>query len=519
MLLAQIPLHAGWLGDPAGRTLANPFHGTHAWAVEAVGSALWSGHWPDPTRLAGFPQLHHARYVGQAFLLVGAVLRPLVSGVVVANLAGWLGPALGAGAMVGLARRLHPAPTDAGLVLGGVAFGLAPVTLGAAASGQLENAQAWVLPLLLLTVPWAADRWARAPVVGVAWLLGALTSPYLAMAAALGAPWAAWRVGLRRVGPSAVGALGGLLLAGAWLDAGGYDAATHVFKPTWTGDGWPPLWGDPLPVADLDTLLTGVAAPQVKAMVLHQPYLGLAAGAAALLLGRERAAWAAPVALGALVALGPELGWDGAPVELAGQRLAMPAMVLRWLDLPVAHGGQYYRFAVLVWLGWGGMLAGARRPAPAVAAGLVVALDAGRAVSSVGLPWPCTALPATAWAAWAADPEPGGVVHVPTFSPHLTPNHPVRLAGVAVHGRPVADLPRAEAVPARSAGVQALDRCTRRGTACPLPDRIVLANEGFRYVVLDLPDVPEQVALRPRLEAAWGPPDGDVDGLVWWRTR
>ena len=174
MLLAQLPLHAGWLGDPAGVTLANPFHGVHAWAGSVVGESLWAGRWPNPTDAAGFPVLNRARYIGWAFLGVAAALHGWVSPLVVVNGAAILGPALGATALVAFARRLQPGAHPAALWAAGVLYGLAPVTLGAAASGQVENAQSWVLPLLLLLLwegcvrrlPWAgvvALGWAWAP--------------------------------------------------------------------------------------------------------------------------------------------------------------------------------------------------------------------------------------------------------------------------------------------------------------------------------------------------------------------
>ena len=309
----------------------------------------------------------------------------------------------------------------------------------------------------------------------------------------------------------------GLGLAGAWLDAASYDPGMDLFKPAYAASGWPDPWGDPPSAADLETLLAGLAPLQARAMVLHQGYLGLIAGGAALLLGRRRASWVPLVLCGTILAMGPELGLSGTPVTLGERHLALPAIVLRWLDLPVAHGGQYYRFIALAWLGWAGMLATARpRALLASGVGAAVALDALRAVAAPGLPWPTTALPSSAWQAWADDPVPGGVIHVPAFSPALTPNRPVRLAGSAVHGRPVSDMPRAEFVLSDHADVQALDRCTRRGEGCAPPSLSRLGAAGFRFAVLDLAEGAERTKLAPRLDAAWGPPAGEANALVWW---
>lgn len=517
VLALQIPLHAGWLSDPAGRTLANPFHGTHAWAVDVVGDALRAGEWPDPTDRAGFPATHRARFVGWAVLLIGVVAGPGVGAIAVVNLAAWAGPALGAAAMVALARHLEPQAGRSALVLGGVAYGLAPVGLGAALSGQLENTQTWVLPGLLLAVAWGAGRPGRAPVVAGVWAIGALTSPYLGMSAAAAAVWLGLRLGARRALPSAVGAAVGIALAGVWLDAGAYDPSADLFKPSFQATGWPDPWGDPPSVADLKTLLTGLAPLQTKAMVIHQSYLGVAAGLAALWVSRRRRAWLGPVVLGVVLAMGPELGLDGAAVELGGRRLALPGIAARWLDLPLAHGGQYYRFIAIAWLGWAGMLATSRlRSLPAAALGALLAADALRALASPGLPWPTVPLPTAPWSQWAADPLPGAVAHVPAFSPALTPNRPVRLAGGAVHGRPLSDMPRAEFVLSDHPALQTLDHCTRRGQGCPPPSLQTLGAAGFRYVVLDLPTGAERTRLAPRLERAWGTPAGSGAGLDWW---
>lgn len=510
-------MHAGWLPEPGGRTLANPFHGTHAWAVDVVGDALLTGSWPDPTDRAGFPDLHRARFVGWAVLLLGTLMSPLLGAVTVVNLSAWFGPAIGAAAMVALARRLEPDATHPGLVLGGVVYGLAPVGLGAAMSGQIENAQSWVLPVLLLAILHGAGRWGRAPLVALAWLLGALTSPYLGMAAAAAAVWLGLRIGIRRSLAPAVGAAVGIAIAGLWLDAGAYDPSSDLFKPSFQATGWPDPWGDPPAVADLKTLFTGSPTLQARAMVVHQTYLGMGAAAVALLLGRRRSAWAAPVLIGVVLALGPELGIDGQALEIDGRRLALPAMAARWLELPLAHGGQYYRFMAVAWLGWAGMLATCRLTAPpALGLGVLLAVDSLRTIAAPGLPWPTVDLPTAAWGAWAEDPRPGGVAHVPAFSPALTPNRPVRLAGGAVHGRPISDMPRAEFVLSDSPALQTLDRCTRRGQGCPPPTLATLGAAGFRFAVLDLPAGAERTRLGPRLEAAWGAPDGHADGLTWW---
>ena len=532
-LLAQLPAWWGWLADPGGRLLDNPFTGGHVWAADVVSDALWSGRWPDPTDQAGFPLPRQARFVGWAFLAAAAVLRPFLNANAVVHLAAWVGPALGAAALVWFARRLAPPGHPALQVAGGLLFGLSPVTLGAAVSGQVENTQTWLLPLLLGLTLAAAPRprlWLLLP---PCWALGALTSPYLAMLAALLAPWVAWRAWKEGTRPwmavtPLLLALASLALVGAWLDPGAFDPERDLYRPSYVGEGWPPLWVQPLPVADLDTLLTGRAALQVKSTVLHQPYLGLVLAPGALLLGGARRRLAAPVVLGLLLALGPRLAWDGGPVTVGGMELVLPAQVLRWLHLPLAHGGQYYRAIVLAHLGLAAMLVAGRASGRAAFAGapfvgaaalcLLGPLDALRAVSQPGLPWPTVDLPRQAWQALAQDPLPGAVLHLPMHSPQLRPNHPVRLAGHVVHRRALADLPRAWTDPPADpllARAWSASLATPGASPPPLAD---LAAAGFRYVVLDLPAIPERRSLHDRLRSAWGRPTGSADGLAWWVT-
>ncbi len=516
-LLLQLPLHAGWLLDPATTTLANPFHGVHGWAGDVIGGALWQGHWPDPTTQAGFPVQHRARYVAWAVMAVGPAAAAAVAALVV-NLSALLGPALGAVAMIRLLRRLEPDATPMGLWAAGLLFGLAPVSLGAAASGQIENAQSWVLPLLLLSLVQAGERPWRLLGVLPLWALGALTSPYLGMLAGFLAPWVAWRVGLRRSLPGLALAVGGLLLAQAWLRPGDFDAASDLFRPNFGSEGWPDLWSTPSPIADLDSLFLGQMDVQVRTFVVHQPYVGLILLLGALAWGRGRRAWLFPLLLGLILAMGPVLAWQGAPVLVAGRPLALPALALRWMDFPLARGGQYYRCALLAVFGLAGMLCRARPGGPLLAIGLLGSVDALRALAGAGLPWPVTPLPVEAWAQWQADPAPGAVLHLPFFSEHLQPNHPIRLAGHTVHGRALSDLPRASAQPPAHPLLQRLNLCTKKGEGCALPALSELDAVGFAFVVLDLAETPERASLALRLEQTWGPPTDSAAGLAWWRV-
>lgn len=525
-LLAQLPAWWGWLADPAGRLLDNPFTGGHVWAADVVSDALWRGDWPDPTDQAGFPGSRQARFVGWAFLSAAALLRPLFTASAVVHMAGMVGPALGGSALVLLARELAPGGRPVLQVAGGLLFAMSPVTLGAALSGQVENTQTWLLPLLLLLTLRAPQHLGWWPLVPVGWALAALTSPYLAMLAALVAPWAAWlawRDGAapeRALGPLVLAGLA-LLAVGHWLDLGAFRPEQVLYKPSFSGGAWPELWVRPLPVAGVDTLLIGTTQAQVKATVIHQPYLGLALLAGATLVGGARRRLALPVLVGLLLALGPRLAWGGGPVTVAGMELILPAQLVRWLDLPLAHGGQYYRAVVLAHLGLAAMIAAGRRPGRAVLAGAVAGMilgcaDALRSVAQFGLPWPTLELPREAWQALADDPVPGAVLNLPMHSPQLPPNHPVRLAGHVVHRRAVSDMPRAWTEPPADPLLAQAWAASLATPTASLPALADLGEAGFRFVLLDLPAIPERRSLYARATGAWGKPDGSTGGMAWW---
>ena len=520
MGLAQLPLHWSWLVDPTGSLIANPFLGGHVWAADVVGDALWHGHWPGRTLEAGFPLMREARFTTWAVLLVAGLLRPLLSPLVTVPLATLLGPALGAWTFVGLMRRLSPSASSTGLLVGGVLFGLAPVTLGAALSGQVENSQTWVLSGLLWATAWAwAGGAGRALWLAPIWAFGAGTGPYLGMLAAFALPWLWWALPAeqRRAGAVISGGIAaglGLLLVRRWLALPDFDPDLHLFRPAYEGVGFPPLDRDPPPAAPLDALLLGRTHAQVKALVVHQPYLGLVLLGVGLLFGKERRRYGALAVVGVLLSIGPEPRWGADRLSLLGHEIPGPAVIARWLSLPIAHGGQYYRAVLLAHLGLAGMVAGAR---PSFAGlGLLGVADALRAVALVGIPWPVMALPTGAWERWAADPEPGAILHLPMKSPGLVPNQPVRLAGHAVHHRPVSDTPRGQVEAPGDPLVAQAWSCLNRGAGCAPPGLAELGGAGFRYAVVDLPEGPERMNLMSRLRRAWGQEEGEVEGLSWW---
>ncbi|MCP4808324.1 MAG: hypothetical protein GY884_23530 [Proteobacteria bacterium] len=500
-LLLTLPFHGGWLVDPLGTTLANAFHGSHIWAAHVVQDGLWGGS-ASPTSLGGFPEERGAAYIGWAFLAPIAItgLSPILG----VNVAGWLGPALGGAAFVGLAVQLGRT-RNAGLYVGAVLFALSPTALGMVLSGQVEKGQSWVLPLCLAVWIWAArGSWGRLAAVGAVWLVGALTSPYLAMFAGILVPWVVWvrREDWRRLVIGAVVAVVALLVARAYLLSGG----DSVFSPAYDPTGFPPLFGETMPISDLDTLVLGEAAAVGDVPLLHNRYLGLPFAVGAVALGWRERSWVVAL-VGVLIAIGPVLGIDRHPVLVGGHEVPMPAVVFQWLDLPLAHGGQYYRGLLVAHLGLGLMLAASRSRWVWLVLALGVG-DAVRVVAPFGTPWPTWDLPTAAWKAWGRVDE-GAVLHLPLNGAELPPNNPVRLAGVSVHERPVRDLPRRN--PQAEGELGAFIECVEvlNGRDCA-----PWSLDGFAIVAVD-PSTDRQ-ELVESLKRVLGPPTDGHDGVTWW---
>ena len=213
--------------------------------------------------------------------------------------------------------------------------------------------------------------------------------------------------------------------------------------------------------------------------------------------------------------MGPTLAWYAQPVNLKGVRFAScPSLSV--VESSPAHGGQYYRFILLAHLGFAGVLASSRFHRLIWICLPLSLLDVGRSVAPYGIPWPTKELPTKAWQMWNSDQEPGAIIHVPMLSPHTIPCNPFRLSGQGIHDRSLAALPRGHRQVDDTSILGQLDRCTRRGRGCPVPSLAEIGELGFRYVVLDLPDVTERTSLRRRLEADWGPHHGGTEDLIWW---
>jgi len=260
----------------------------------------------------------------------------------------------------------------------GGAFGLSPVLLASVHNGNPDVTPLFWLPLAAVLSGVAADRWRAAIGLGLTLALAPGWSPYVGVMAAIVAlvmtplprtPSAQARVGLA----AGFGVVG--MLAWAWFYTGGTAGETAlVLKRAAT----PVAPGS----ASLRGFLDGAAfGGGADGWSVHRWYLGGTAAAGAGLgvwrLGGRALRPLLLVLLGAVLALGPVLQWDGSPVSLGGRHLALPGAL--WIQVPGLDGLRLvWRYAALASLGVAMLLAHgvpglptwARRAVP-----LLVALD------------------------------------------------------------------------------------------------------------------------------------------------
>ncbi|MCK6507654.1 hypothetical protein L6R53_30525 [Myxococcota bacterium] len=259
-------------------------------------------------------------------------------------------------------------------------------------------------------------------------------------------------------------------------------------------------------------------------------YLGLVAVAAALVglvrgwRSRPVGTFAALALVAALVASGPYLRWQGAPVELGGTVLPMPGlMVARLLPPFVITAVHSYRYAGLVVLGVAVLAAMSVRRLPL---GILLSLlVVGDAVLASPVPWPAARTPmpsSPALSALAQAPE-GAVLHAPVEAEHLGDLGAAMLAQV-VHGKPMQDggihrragqeatalftqVPLVADLARRPAPVLPGQKTTRWSLAR-------LHEAGFRYVLVGADEEGREV--QGWLAGVLGPPTAEDPQWAWW---
>lgn len=234
-------------------------------------------------------------------------------------------------------------------VAAGLGFGLAPVLLASVHNGNPDVTPIFWLPLVALLAERAAEHGSAAAGLGLCLALAPGWSPYVGVMAGLVAitftslprSRAAWA----RLGVAAtVGALGLALWATFYVgDAEGALVLKRAATPVEPGAASLRGFLDP-----------GSTGGGTDGWSRHRWYLGMVAmGLSAVgvrALGRRAARPLALVTAGVLLALGPTLQWDGAPLEVGGRLLALPGSV--WIKVPGLDGLRLvWRYAALASLG------------------------------------------------------------------------------------------------------------------------------------------------------------------------
>jgi hypothetical protein len=524
--------------DLASSHAVTAFGDSHVWVMDWLVRQLGEGALPGTTGEIGFPEVRSIRMIGWVPALLTLPLRLVMGPLAAANLMQLLSLPLTclAGARL-ISRWTDADPTTAALL--GAVWATCPTLLGAYATGELPNTQAWLLPLFLLSWDRATAAGARPWHVAGAMCLGvatAFTSPYYALALpflAVGFGLGRLRLtgGPARVAAALVGLLVSLLPARAWYEYGASGGADSVFQPARRA----PLGLQlpyPSPVARPEELLLGASRWAGSAVEsIHPVSLGpalLVAVLAAAWWGRRRRGpgWAAGLLLtgiGLLLALGPTANLGGHWLRLGGTPVPLPAALLEWLGYPTAVGGMYYRYVVLLVLGLVLLLGSAAPLLPRArwwALGLLV-LQVGWSVRDTGPLWPRPVEPLPVEALQALRPAPGdlgAVLELPLQGPADGWFGQGALLRAVFHGRPTSSLPRD--VPGGNRG---LDRVVRGGAAAgragdPAAMGRALAAAGFSHVLL-----PDELARfsdpTPSELTLWlGPPE-EAQGLWIWAVQ
>lgn len=516
------------------------FGDNHAWAFDRVARALAVGDLPTQTAEAGYPQVRLFRVVGWGPLLLSLPFRIFLSPIGAANLAQLLALPLSAVAATALVRRW----TDAGPWVAaamGVVYALCPTLLATYGMGEISTTAAWILPGVLLLLDLALERPALLPILGLFGLLSAFTSPFYALAMpllALGWAGASGYAAVRREGglnersgEALRPTLRVLLVLAASMAPAALYFAPHlhdtqetlsVFKPAERSPDDARL-PSPSPVARPHALLwESGAGPNRRQESQHSVYLGLALLGAAVGLsahrlsrgGRGGRAGLALAVGGAVLAMGPKLGWGDGYVKVGGWALSLPVALLEALGYPTADSGMYFRFVVLTQLGLVLLVAAglSRLPRAALLAGGLAVLQVGDSVRATGALWPRPGevIPGLSQLReMRGDEDDGAVLDLPLQGPGALRLGAEALLRASVHGRPTTALPRDV-----SAGESLAESILEEASTYTFP-RGTLRDAGFRYVVLPMSRVRDLSAAEQAFVAKLGTPSSTGELKVW----
>ena len=342
--------------------------------------------------------------------------------------------------------------------------------------------------------PWKG--WCALPLVTIA---AAFTSPsttlFIPIAAALLLPWeiaaaSKWR----RASLLAVGAL--LLTGLSLLPAKAYFSglrSTEVI--TAFSPGTPPPHGDILDPSIVaqpeETFLTQARRDPSGSQSHHVTYLGLPILLVVCVLSWRgfagRGLGVTWLLGGTVLAMGPYLASQGALVQISGREIPLPALLLEWVQYPLASSGMYYRGIQIATLGIALLIAGSAQRfgnmravllAWILGSGLV--FDGWRVTSTL-LPRNISPVEGEALLeAMAEDPTPGAVLDLPLDVDPYTGG--LYMVAAVVHRRPTTGLPRQSRV-AHLPHLARLDRVLQAGLEAEPGDlSSQLQSMGFRYV-------------------------------------
>ncbi len=462
----------------------------HYWGYAWFASTLGRGELPLHTDLSHWPPGGSLWFIDPLGALVSLPFQAVLGAAAGYTLAllvqVWGGMAGGYALGWSYSRERAPA------VLTGVIFGASPYVLSLLYSGTVEYLSLAPLPLFWLSVRHSlttdSQRGARsgsrlsALAAAACWAWATLGNFYYAAFCALllaiavvsvGTPW---RSRLLRAGLVGLGAavLAGPVLAVAARTLSASDAVvTPESAPGWNYRS--------LPATDLLTFLHPGAYyfPDNRKMgnegIIHVNYLGWLTLALAIVGAWRHRPLRLPLALAAVLALGPTLALHGAPVRFGGSPVPLPDTLLYLPGSPFRFVHHPFRLVVLLMMFAGGAAACATVGRPRLALLLSAGILAEALLASPAV-WPLPTAPVTAPDYYHRAHDDPTVRGIWDFPPNAHRANRWYQALAVTHGKRIpygvnSFLPRAFA---DNHLVRALLQCLRR------PASATLSREGGR---------------------------------------
>ena len=530
------------LGHPGNDTW------NHAWGYWWVAEELAAGRWPLQTALLAFPRGGALYFIDTVQAVAVAPITWAVGPAAAFNVVMGLGLAVSAFGAYLLGRRVTGEVGAAAVAA--VVYGASPHLLGQAYNGISETVCAGFFPLTLWALLRVLDRpsWGRGLALGLLAGVCGLTSWYYGLMTAIAGltllAHAALRQGASLAWKQSVAVLVGALVLAAAMVAPGLLA----FRTSLDADNalvsrdpqfvWSSLLNHNITdavafFAPGDTLRPDLFAlyGEELVIIIYLGWSALLAAGLALWLSRRRSEngpWVWVGAIFGLLSLGPYLYAGGRYLELGGQRIPLPFLLL-FEGLPlfdrISHPfrlvtGLMLALALLSAAGVRHVLRS--RPAPQrlilglAAAGLVLVEVTQASPARTPVPSSEAAIPSI-YAEMRDDPAPGAVLDLPLTVPNL--ERAVYVWYQTVHGRPLPwglNDPMPELLLKNRLTTTLIRLEASRSWILPprLPelDLVVagraLSRQGFRYVIVHERLYPEfkRQAVRAVLDGVLGAP-------------